>query len=375
MSSRVAYPTLPECPLYHPDSELNGKAGWYPNISSSQLAAANSLRASLEREGYWEDFNYDEENEFLKLLRFLRARKFDVPKTLEMCRNDVIWRREEDRYSIRFETAAETLQCADTGPIFEYFPCWVQGRDKQQRPVAYRQFGKLVITEVMSYTTMERLVRFHAWEAEQALRLSYESSRENNCNIETFVLVVDAAGWQLKLATSEAFTFIKGMIATDSDHYPERLGRMMLINAPGVLSFAWRIIQTFLDDVQKAKIMIMGKEAEWQPVLFEAIDQDQIPKMYGGFAEDPSPASAFASMDPPREAGEEGQGEEEWEGGGEEDQFEEEDEEEVEAAAGSSLRTVFRSPAGRGMKDPHEVEHLLKAAKCELSIHEYLQNR
>jgi hypothetical protein len=75
---------------------------------------------------------------------------------------------------------------------------------------------------------------------------------------------------------------------------------MLLINAPSVLSFAWRVIQTFLDEVQKAKIKIMGSDPkEWQPVLFDLIDRDQVPQMYGGFAADPTPETAFASMNPP----------------------------------------------------------------------------
>lgn len=46
------------------------------------------------------------------------------------------------------------------------------------------------------------------------------TSKESGYNIETFVVVVDAAGWSMKLATSDAFAFIKGMASTDSDHYP-----------------------------------------------------------------------------------------------------------------------------------------------------------
>ena len=69
-----------------------------------------------------------------------------------------------------------------------------------------------------------------------------------------------------------------------------------------MLSFAWRIIQTFLDDVQKAKIRILGSPSEWQPVLFDLVDRDQVPLMYGGLAPDPTPDTAFASMNPPAES-------------------------------------------------------------------------
>lgn len=88
------------------------------------------------------------------------------------------------------------------------------------RPVSYRQFGYFEIWNVLKLTSLQRLVRFHAWEAEQSIRVMNAVSEESGFNIETFVIVIDAAGWSMKLATSDAFAFIKGMATTDSDHYP-----------------------------------------------------------------------------------------------------------------------------------------------------------
>jgi hypothetical protein len=168
------------------------------------------------------------------------------------------------------------------------------------RPVSYRQFGKFEVWNVLKLTTMDRLVRFHAWETEQALRSMYELTSTSGYNIETFVLVIDAAGWNMRLATADAFTFIKGMAVTDSDHYPERLGTMVIINAPAVLSFAWRIIQGFLDSVTKEKIRILSADpAEWQPVLQHYINVDQIPRQYGGTAPDLTADEAISAMNPP----------------------------------------------------------------------------
>jgi hypothetical protein len=167
--------------------------------------------------------------------------------------------------------------------------------------VSYRQFGRFEVWNVLELTTMERIMKFHVWEMEQILRCMHENSRQCGYNIETFVVVVDVQGWSLKLTTGDAMALARGMASTDSDHYPERLGTMLLINAPSVLSFAWRVIQTFLDDVQKAKIRIMGTDPkEWQPVLFDLIDRENVPEMYGGFAQNPTPETAFASMNPPK---------------------------------------------------------------------------
>lgn len=73
---------------------------------------------------------------------------------------------------------------------------------------------------------------------------------------------------------------------------------MFVINAPSMLSFAWRIIQGFLDKVTKEKIHILSDQAEWKPLLMKYIDEDQIPQMYGGTAPNPSSEEALLSMNP-----------------------------------------------------------------------------
>jgi hypothetical protein len=298
MEQYQSYSFVPTCKNYHPLSELSSLSGYYPNISPTQLSAVNELKLAIWNEKL--RFHYDEEDEFLKLLRFLRARKFNVKNALAMAKDDVKWREEKNRLMIRKETAADVLNC-DINEIYKFFPVWFQGFDKQQRPVSYRQFGKFEIWNVLKLTTMERLIRFHAWETEQALRTMYSLSNKSGYNIETFVLVIDAAGWNMSLATSDAFAFIKGMATTDSDHYPERLGTMLIINAPSVLSFAWRIIQGFLDNVTKAKIHILSSNPdEWRPVLQRYIDIDQIPMKYGGTARDLDASEAIDQMNPPR---------------------------------------------------------------------------
>lgn len=59
---------------------------------------------------------------------------------------------------------------------------------------------------------MKQLINFHAWESEQLLRLMDEKYIETGHNIETFTIVIDAAGWSVSHATSDAFTFVKGNI-------------------------------------------------------------------------------------------------------------------------------------------------------------------
>lgn len=261
-----------------------------------QSEALEALRGRIEAEGLMTQFR-DDENETLKLLRFLRARKFHVDSAFAMISADLEWRGENDRRNLPNESAAEVLQC-DIMQFYAFFPTWLQGHDKQFRPVSYRQFGKFEIWNVLKLTSLERLIRFHAWESEMAIRQMRRNSESQGCNVETYTVVVDSAGWSMRLATGDAFSFIKAMATIDSDHYPERLGTLIVINAPTMLSFAWKIIQGFLDPVTKDKIKIISSRAEWVPVLQDIIDVDQIPTAYGGTAPDLDPETAINGMNP-----------------------------------------------------------------------------
>lgn len=266
-------------------------------MSQTHLEAVVALSARIEEEHVFADTG--DEVYFFKLLRFLRARKFDVERAFEMIKNDSKWRQEENRSYLSKETAEEVLRC-DPLKIYEYFPTWLQGFDKEGRPVSYRKFGLFETWSVLKLIDHNTLQRFHAWESEMAIRKMKISEDINQCHVETFTTIVDAEGWTTRLATADAFTFIKGMAVTDSNHYPERLGTLIIINAPAALNWAFGVVKPFLDDVTKSKIQIFGCAREqWEPALFDLIDRDQVPMKYGGYAPDLSPEEAIASLNPP----------------------------------------------------------------------------
>ena len=93
-------------PEYHEKSELQSSEGYYPNLSFKQSTALEELRGLLElssldieREGN------DEEYFDLKLLRFLRARSFNVNKAYEMFKEDVEWRVKMELSSFRKQSS------------------------------------------------------------------------------------------------------------------------------------------------------------------------------------------------------------------------------------------------------------------------------
>ena len=288
---------------YHPGNwQMLGKEDSYPNITESMLEKMNAVRLELEKSGYWDEFDdsyHDNDNNepvFPKLLRFMRAQKWDVPKIIALIKNDIGWRREQDIATIRFEYPNTILGCDYATQLFQYYPTWIQGFDKQERPVTYKRFGNIDLAKILKETDMESFLRFHAYETEMSLRVANYSSLKNHCNIEQIVIVIDCAGWGLHLATNEAVEFMKGITSIDNTHYPERLGQMLLINAPWTLSGVWSIIKTLLDPVTSAKVQIISNESTWKEKLFEIVDRSQVPMSFGGDAPDLSPEEMALSF-------------------------------------------------------------------------------
>lgn len=90
------------------------------------------------------NIHHDDEDDFLKLLRFLRARRFHVQNSFDFLKADIEWRQSPQYERIRKLSANDILGC-EVENIFRFFPTWISGVDKQSRPISWRQFGKFEI--------------------------------------------------------------------------------------------------------------------------------------------------------------------------------------------------------------------------------------
>eukprot|EP00249_Psilotum_nudum_P016842 c26014_g1_i1 orf=412-1281(-) len=68
------------------------------------------------------------------------------------------------------------------------------------------------------------------------------------------------------------------------NYYPERLGRLYIVNAPDLFMGAWKVVSRFLDKPTKEKIMFLGY-SEISEVLLEEVDENILPSKYGGKAQ------------------------------------------------------------------------------------------
>jgi len=171
-----------------------------------------------------------------------------------------------------FELDAAVLQSKHDAQL----PHGLLGRDRFNRIVMYKNYGALNMWELdqigIDYDT---LVQYNKWLTE---RLAYAMGHRGH-----WTVIIDLANMGLQQCSSPThLLYCKEISLLDSLHYPERLGQVIIINAPGVFSFAFHQIKAWLPESTQKKVMMCGGPNDWRPVLEEIMDLDILPIHLGG---------------------------------------------------------------------------------------------
>jgi len=119
---------------------------------------------------------------------------------------------------------------------------------------------------------------------ENLVKLCGEQSMKLGRPVLNWVVLIDAESWDPKnLIYPAAIRWALKMATIDGGHYPERLAKMLIVNAPRVVHTFYEMLNYVLDPATRAKIRIFGPDrAQWLPELHELVDPDQLPPEYGG---------------------------------------------------------------------------------------------
>ncbi|KAK0625254.1 CRAL-TRIO domain-containing protein [Bombardia bombarda] len=225
----------------------NGHPG---HLTQLQQAQVHQLRLLLESEGYTKRLDT------LTLLRFLRARKFDVNLAKAMFVDTEKW---------RADTKLDDVT------------------DKDGRPVYIEQLGGIDLTAMYKITTAERMLTNLAVEYERLSDPRLPAcSRKAGKLLETCCTIMDLKGVGLTKAP-QVFGYVRQASGLSQNYYPERLGRLYLINAPWGFSSVWSVVKAWLDPVTVQKIHVLG--SGYQKELLAQVPAENLPKQFGGLCE------------------------------------------------------------------------------------------
>mmetsp|Transcript_54028 Transcript_54028/g.107240 ORF Transcript_54028/g.107240 Transcript_54028/m.107240 type:complete len:442 (+) Transcript_54028:81-1406(+) len=255
-------------------------------MTNEEVAALLKLREKIAESGLRMEelhphMRVAAESEDYYLVRFLRARKLDAAEACAMVISNHEWRVVERVDELANSTAREVLGC-EVSEIWPYLPCWMQGHDKEGHPVIYKEWGNLWFNEVTVHTTTEKLVRYHIWMNEMGSRALGQQSIRLGKRVDKFTCCFNAKGFTPSHMRHGSMNFVKQITAIDQQHYPERLGIIILINAPRLISVVWSVIKRWLDPITREKVHIISLESKWQAMLEGLVETNEIPDIYGG---------------------------------------------------------------------------------------------
>ncbi|OCH93078.1 CRAL/TRIO domain-containing protein [Obba rivulosa] len=207
-------------------------------LSDDKKRMADEILAHFTKEDYTipgiENGELSEDEKFWLshecMLRFLRAVKWSsAPAAIKRLEETLIWRREYGVYDVI--TTSHVEPEALTGKMMLF------GYDADRRPAMYLRPSRQNTAESI------RQVHLVVWYLERAAELM-------GPGVETIALMVDYAD----KAKNPSFSQARAVLNILQTHYPERLGRALIVNLPFLLSAFFKMITPFVDPVTRPKM-------------------------------------------------------------------------------------------------------------------------
>ncbi|KAJ1718907.1 hypothetical protein LPJ53_006226, partial [Coemansia erecta] len=193
------------------------------------------------------------------VLRFLRARSWDVPKAFDMLQRTVAWRVAQAIDELSF--FGESLLHSATMESGLAFACT---EDKLRNPV----YVIRVRANVARLRSIQAIKRFLCWQIETSQMLAAQSDGK-------VTMLFDFAGFSRENIDVK---LVRTLITLLTNYYPETLGILILHVDSFVFSSLWAIIAPFIDPGVKEKI-VMTRNAD---DLAAYIDPEMIVEEIGG---------------------------------------------------------------------------------------------
>ncbi|KAI3379437.1 hypothetical protein SNEBB_003698 [Seison nebaliae] len=207
------------------------------------------------------------------LYRWLKARNFDVDKAEIMLRNHLEWR--------KMGKVDDILMNYEKNEILErYYAGGICGRGKDGSLVWYDPFGMIDMKGIMRSVAKSQIIRMKIHLLEYMNYRLAQLTKEENRSITKIIVIFDLRNASMGHLWKPGLQLFNEIVTLFETHYPETLSKTFVINAPKVFPFLYQAVKPFLDEGTRKKVTVCGKS--FLDDLLQFINQDQIPKYYGG---------------------------------------------------------------------------------------------
>ncbi len=248
-------------------------SGFYDQLNQEQYDALQKWKEQLKSGNVIDNFEiYDD----LFLLRFLRARKFDLEKTMEMFKKFLQW-----RIDMKVDEIRESYELDNLIEIKKLYPHGYHRTDKLGRPVYIELYDKTDVNGLFKVTTEDKMVKYYIKQYERQMKYIFPAcSAVIQKPVEQSCTILDANGIGIFSLVGPIKGFVKLASDIGQDYYPEMLGKMTIINVGFLFRAIWSMVKSFIDPKTQAKISLL--KSNYKDELLKLIDEDKLPQFLGG---------------------------------------------------------------------------------------------
>ncbi|XP_058492402.1 SEC14-like lipid binding 8 [Solea solea] len=212
------------------------------------------------------------------LLRWLRARNFNLQKSEAMLRKHL-----EFRKQMKIDTIITEWRPPEV--IEKYLSGGMCGHDREGSPIWYDVIGPVDPKGLFLSASKQDFIKSKIRDCEMLQKDCDRQSERLGRNVESITMIYDVEGLGLKHLWKPAIETYGEILQMFEDNYPEGLKRLFVIKAPKLFPVAYNLVKHFLSEITRQKIQILGDN--WKEVLLKYIDAEELPMIYGGKLTDP----------------------------------------------------------------------------------------
>ncbi|ODM91709.1 SEC14-like protein 4 [Orchesella cincta] len=216
--------------------------------------------------------------EFMKsdfyLIRWLRARNWDIPAAKTMLFDNLKWRKENKIKSILQE---------DWSDLEQDFPASFSTTDKMSRPIITMEMGDWDFRAAVLTGKAQRLNRYLIYTIERYVNSVFEAQAAGR-NVTRVLVLVDLEGFSLrKHACPLCIPILIRWTATMESYYPQFTNEIIVINAPTTITVPFNSIKPLMSQDTRDQFQIFGTDKQqWVKYLDSKVDRSQRTQRYGG---------------------------------------------------------------------------------------------
>ncbi|NWU14187.1 S14L2 protein, partial [Cephalopterus ornatus] len=202
------------------------------------------------------------------LLKWLRARCFDLPKAEAMLR--------KVRGAPCFWGVCSALSPPCSPQVIrKYMSGGLCGYDREGSPVWYEIIGPLDAKGLLFSASKQDLLKNKFRDCEVLRHECEQQSQKLGKKVEMVMMIYDCEGLGLKHLWKPAVEAYGELLSMFEENFPESLKRLFIVKAPKIFPVAYNLVKHFLSEDTRKKVVVLG--SNWKEVLQKYIDPDRVP--------------------------------------------------------------------------------------------------